>query len=345
MQQFEPQRNGKPRLLVTKTLLATCVLVVGLLGATQTSAQICPFDDGNSTLSNDGVVLTRYALGIRGTALLANTDFASADPAVVESHIACPACGLRITDDRDGLNNPIFTAADATIISRKLAGFSGNALTNGLALGSGSRNTPAAVNSFLLAGCGNSGGTVTNVTAGSGLAVPPNTVGGSITTTGTIEIAAGGVDANNLANSAVTTSKIAPGAVTTSKIADGTITQAKLVELNSPQAGYFLSSSGANPSGALTWVPPPALSCTAAASDTATIDAGDQACATSTCAAGYTVTGGGLNGLSATNNSAMYTHAIYTNSASGNGWRVCVIVGGASGSVNISVAARCCKVD
>jgi hypothetical protein len=331
MQQFEPQRNGKPRLLVTKTLLATCVLVVGLLGATQTSAQICPFDDGNSTLSNDGVVLTRYALGIRGTALLANTDFASADPAVVESHIACPGCGLRITDDRDGLNNPIFTAADATIISRKLAGFSGNALTNGLALGSGSRNTPAAVNSFLLAGCGTTGGTVTSVTAGTGLAVSPNATGGSITTTGTIGIAAGGV----------TTSRLADGSVSSIKIADGSVTQAKLNEAIQPQAGYFLSSTGANPSGSLTWVPPPALSCVAGITDTVTVTSGNQDCATSTCPAGYTVTGGGVSSAS-TNTPNLFQ---YINYAAGNGWRVCIVVGGTGGSVNFNVNARCCKVD
>jgi len=72
------------------------------------------------------------------------------------------------------------TVADATIISRKLAGFSGVALTNGLNLGSGSRNTPAAVNSFLLAGCGATGGTVTSITAGTCL------TGGAITASGTI---------------------------------------------------------------------------------------------------------------------------------------------------------------
>ncbi len=72
------------------------------------------------------------------------------------------------------------TVVDATIISRKLAGFSGAALTDNLALGSGTRNTPAAVQSFLLAGCGATGGTFTSITAGSGL------TGGTITASGTI---------------------------------------------------------------------------------------------------------------------------------------------------------------
>jgi hypothetical protein len=161
-------------------LVSASVFALALLSSSMVSAQTCPFDNGGSTLENDGLVLTRYALGLRGATMVANTSFAVGDASTIEANIACPACGLRVTDDRDGLGNPIFTATDATIISRKLAGFGGTALTNGLALGSGTRNTTTAVQSFLLAGCGASGGTVTNVTAGTGL------IGGSITASGTI---------------------------------------------------------------------------------------------------------------------------------------------------------------
>ncbi len=154
------------------------------LAAAPALAQVCPFDNGGSSLENDGLVLTRYALGLRGAPLLANTSFAASDAPTVESNIACPACGLRVTDDKDALANPIFTTADATIISRKIAGFSGAALTNGLNLGIGTRNTPASVQSFLLAGCGTTGGTVTSVATGSGL------TGGPISTTGTIGLTA-----------------------------------------------------------------------------------------------------------------------------------------------------------
>lgn len=139
-------------------------------------AQTCPFDDGNSSLTVEGVILTRYALGITGAPLVANTGIAAADAATVEGAINCPSCGLNIT------GNATMTVADATIISRKLAGFSGAELTNGLALGSGTRNTPAAVQSFLLAGCGATGGTVTSVATGAGL------TGGPITTAGTLSI-------------------------------------------------------------------------------------------------------------------------------------------------------------
>ena len=112
------------------------------------SAQTCPFDDGNSSLAVEGLVLTRYALGVTGAPLVANSGIAAVDAPTVEAAINCPSCGLNIT------GNPSMTVADATIITRKLAGITGSALTNGLALGSGTRNTPAAVQSFLLAGCG-----------------------------------------------------------------------------------------------------------------------------------------------------------------------------------------------
>jgi hypothetical protein len=138
------------------------------------SAQVCPFDDGNSSLAVEGLILTRYALGITGAPLVASTGINAVDAPSVEAAINCPSCGLNIT------GNATLTVADATIISRKLAGFSGAALTDGVALGSGTRNTAAAVQSFLLAGCGASGGTVTSITAGTGL------TGGVITGSGTI---------------------------------------------------------------------------------------------------------------------------------------------------------------
>jgi hypothetical protein len=174
--------------------------------AAQTShAQTCPFDDGNSSLAVEGVILTRYALGITGAPLVASTGIAAVDAPTVEAAITCPSCGLNIT------GNPTMTVADATIISRKLAGFSGDALTNGLALGSGTRNTPAAVQSFLLAGCGATGGTVTSITAGSGL------TGGTITGSGTIAV-----------NPAVVQSRVSASCAVGSSIrviaADGTVT-------------------------------------------------------------------------------------------------------------------------
>jgi hypothetical protein len=158
------------------TALSITLSLSVLLGGPTAFAQVCPFDDGNSSLAVEGLILTRYALELTGAPLVASTGINPGDASTVEATINCPSCGLNIT------GNPTMTVADATIISRKLAGFSGAALTDGLALGTGTRNTPAAVASFLLAGCGATGGTVTSITAGSGL------TGGTITGSGTIAV-------------------------------------------------------------------------------------------------------------------------------------------------------------
>jgi hypothetical protein len=183
-------------------LIASCFLSVF---SPISHAQVCPFDDGNSTLAVEGLILTRYALGITGAPLVASTGINAVDAPTVEAAINCPSCGLNIT------GNAALTVADATIISRKLAGFSGDALTNGLALGSGTRNTPAAVQSFLLSGCGATGGTVTSITAGGGL------TGGTITGSGTIAV-----------NPAVVQSRVSASCAVGSSIrviaADGTVT-------------------------------------------------------------------------------------------------------------------------
>jgi len=163
--------NFRVAFIVQLVALAALLSVSAMPSA---HAQVCPFDDGNSSLAVDGLILTRYALGITGAPLVAGTDINAVDAVTVEGHINCPSCGLNIT------GNPTMTVTDATIISRKLAGFSGAALTDGLNLGSGTRNTPASVNSFLLAGCGATGGTVTSITAGTGL------TGGVITASGII---------------------------------------------------------------------------------------------------------------------------------------------------------------
>ncbi|MGL5005753.1 MAG: tail fiber domain-containing protein, partial [Casimicrobium sp.] len=115
-------------------------------------AQTCPFETMGSTLTREGLVLTRYALGLRESALVANTGFLAADAASIEATILCPSCGL----DINGIGG--FDVTDATIISRKLAGLSGTSLTNGLNLGSSGGRDAAAVQSFLLAGCGNGAG-------------------------------------------------------------------------------------------------------------------------------------------------------------------------------------------
>ena len=172
---------------------------------TQTQAQTCPFDDGNSSIEVEGLILTRYALGLTGAPMVANTNINAVDAPTVEATISCPSCGLNIT------GNPSMTVADATIISRKLAGFRGAALTDSVALGSGTRNTPAAVQSFLLSGCGATGGTVTNVATSNGI------LGGPITATGTLS-----ADTTFLQRRVA--SNCAAGSAINAIAADGTVT-------------------------------------------------------------------------------------------------------------------------
>lgn len=326
----ENSRSQRFAWRVVATILAVCSLGVGP-GAIE--AQTCPFDDGNSKLTREGLVLTRYALGIRGATLVAGTDLLASDAPNVETTIACPSCGLDIN------GNGGFDVVDATIISRKLAGITGTALTDGVALGSGTRNTPAAVNSFLLAGCGATGGTVTSITAGTGL------TGGTITSSGTIGIAAGGVGNAEIAPGAVTSSKIATAAVGPNQLANAAVTLQKLADGDNSQAGYLLSATGPASTGVLTWVPPPALSCVNAPTDSATVAAESLGCATSVCPAGTTVVSGGKTGTSWTSDIVLANSAQSSNYASGNGWRVCYLNRASSGSITFNVVARCCRVE
>jgi Chaperone of endosialidase len=147
MQRFNTLRS------LAALLSSTCAM---LITASAHSAT-CPFDGGGSDAINDGLVLTRFALNITGAPMLANTRYESVaglTPDLVQANITCAGCGLDMNGD-----NQVDTV-DATIVARRLAGFTGNSLTNGLALGSGARSTPAAVQSFLIAGCAGAG--VTN---------------------------------------------------------------------------------------------------------------------------------------------------------------------------------------
>jgi trimeric autotransporter adhesin len=119
-------------------------------------AQTCPFDQAGTSLAREGLVLTRYALGLRGDSLVANTGFSNADALTIDATISCADCGSSALDVN---GTGALDVTDATIIARKIAGISGEtALTNGLALGGGTRNTPTSINSFLLAGCSGGGG-------------------------------------------------------------------------------------------------------------------------------------------------------------------------------------------
>ncbi len=135
-----------PRFKLRQRAIAALAVSAALFLAS-VHASTCPFDNGASDALNDGVVLTRYALGITGAPLTASTRYASLDPLQVRANIECVGCALDMNGDGQ------IDTVDATIIARHLAGFQGSALTSGLALGSGTRNSAALVTSFLANGC------------------------------------------------------------------------------------------------------------------------------------------------------------------------------------------------
>ena len=105
---------------------------LGVLAAASgtASAQVasCPFNvSGNATakLSVDGVLLARYAQGVRGAALIANI---APSPSLASTEAFIAANVARLDVDGDGA----FGASDATIISRYLAGYSQAAWATGI---------------------------------------------------------------------------------------------------------------------------------------------------------------------------------------------------------------------
>ena len=169
-------------------------------------ASTCPFDTGGSDAINDGVVLTRYALGITGAPLVASTRYASLDPLQVKNNIECVGCALDMNGDGQ------IDAVDTTIIARHLAGFKDASLTGGLVLGSGSRNTTAAVTSFLANGCA-VGGSVNAFTLG-------GNAFGDITTPAVLGTTDGrplivGLGSGTGLRMAITPSEFLPGSIST----------------------------------------------------------------------------------------------------------------------------------
>jgi uncharacterized protein (DUF1800 family) len=121
------------------------------------SAQTCPFDVSRDVVANptprtpslalDGALLTRFSLGLRGTALY---DKLSTDSMrfVGEGNTGSLLAQLDI--DGDG----VFTTTDSTIAARYVAGFRNDALTAGLTFNTvASRKTGAQVTTYISGGC------------------------------------------------------------------------------------------------------------------------------------------------------------------------------------------------
>jgi uncharacterized protein (DUF1800 family) len=144
---------------ISKTLVASVIAVGATLAATGASAQAanCPLDVSRDVITiptprapsvaTDGVLLTRFALGIRGPQLY---DKISSEPNrfVAEGNTGTTLAQLDV--DGDG----VFTSADATVLSRYIAGFRDAALTNGLTFNSAAtRGNAAGVTAHINGGC------------------------------------------------------------------------------------------------------------------------------------------------------------------------------------------------
>ncbi len=97
--------------------------------------------------TDEGVLLARYARGVTGPALVANTLYAGRDPVAIRAAFD----SVRLTFDMNG--DGAVDATDALIVLRHVSGHRGSSLVAGLSLGGGSRNTLSAVEAFIDSGC------------------------------------------------------------------------------------------------------------------------------------------------------------------------------------------------
>lgn len=123
---------------------------VGGLIVNATAFAACPFNvAGNATADSmrDGVLLVRYAKGLRGAALVAGTG-TGFTAATVEANI------VRDTNQLDVNGNGVFDSDDAAIIARQVFGFNTAAwLPDGKAGAYATRTTTAKLKAFVDAGC------------------------------------------------------------------------------------------------------------------------------------------------------------------------------------------------
>lgn len=133
---------------------ALVVLASSLFSLASAHAQVanCPFNVSATSpmpspqrFTADGVILSRYARGVRGSALYSNVSTATAAEALIAVNEA------RLDLDGDGA----FTATDALIAARYLAGFSSNTWLTGVDFTgtAATRRTATEIESLMEAGC------------------------------------------------------------------------------------------------------------------------------------------------------------------------------------------------
>ncbi|MEZ5453778.1 MAG: trypsin-like peptidase domain-containing protein [Thiothrix sp.] len=115
------------------------------LGSTGTPPSLRLFDANQpATALLDGIVITRYLQGARGSALLDGVTTRTPDLAALESQLASV---MQIMDvDDDGVRE---AGTDGVLLMRYLLGLRGAPLLQGLDVGTSTRNTPTAVSTYL----------------------------------------------------------------------------------------------------------------------------------------------------------------------------------------------------
>jgi uncharacterized protein (DUF1800 family) len=144
---------------IKRTLIASALIAGATVatGSALAQASNCPLDVSRDVLTiptprapnamTDGVLLTRFALGLRGPQLYDRVT-TEVNRFVAEGNTGTTLAQLDV--DGDG----VFTSTDATVLSRYISGFRDAALTNGLTFNTGaSRGTAAGVTAHINGGC------------------------------------------------------------------------------------------------------------------------------------------------------------------------------------------------
>ncbi len=128
-----------------------CAVVFTVAVKAAVAATSCPTAVSGATaatLTVDGVLLARYALGMRGSALTAGIRNSPSLPTTVESSIAAAKTALDVDDDG------AFTPTDALILARSMAGMPSTAWTAGISFGAAAKRTDAnLIAQYIAAGC------------------------------------------------------------------------------------------------------------------------------------------------------------------------------------------------
>jgi uncharacterized protein (DUF1800 family) len=133
-----------------RAMFAVGVIASALAWSPQSLAANCPLNVSGATsplLTVDGMLLSRYARGLRDTALTTGIT-TPALPSTVETNIANASAALDV--DGDGG----FGVSDALILARSMAGMSSSTWPNGVAFGTNAtRTTPKALSDYITGGC------------------------------------------------------------------------------------------------------------------------------------------------------------------------------------------------